>query len=282
MTDCVNVLSLSNSVSQQGRRRGKKKKRQFFPFKWLSFGSTGEPVGQRTVLGMITKSGQNQKVLVCSFSPSLPVKEPFVIVHRQHGPRHRSGGVGDGWQMVPQDQKLLLADGRDYLSNKDTFGYQCEELERKNKATFPRCQLVYRKGAGRMETEKRQSIRSCKKSAETFQSFVKRAPLGRGGDLNLVSYGKALQRSSKPALLTEYLDTLTLFLLLKNYIFKTLFIKKCNPFFPFYKLLKPLYGCLYFPGFIVCGKIGGLHCRDQEWFWIVNLKGPLAMFGMLK
>lgn len=88
-------------------------------------------------------------------------------------------GGGDGWQMVPQDQKLLLADGRDYLSNKDTFGYQCEELERKNKATFPRCQLVYGKGGAEWRLKK-ESIRSCRKGAETFQSFVKHAPLGRG------------------------------------------------------------------------------------------------------
>lgn len=72
MTDCVNVLSLSNSVSQQGRRRGKKKK-AVFPLQMVEFWVHWRTSGLENSVGDDYQKWVESKgasLLLLSFSPS--------------------------------------------------------------------------------------------------------------------------------------------------------------------------------------------------------------------
>lgn len=71
MTDCVNVLSLSNSVSQQGRRRGEKK--AVVPLQMVEFWVLWRTSGlENTVWDDYQKwvESKGAGLLLLSFSPS--------------------------------------------------------------------------------------------------------------------------------------------------------------------------------------------------------------------
>lgn len=72
----------------------------------------------------------------------------------------------------------LLADGTDYLSNRDTFWLPVLRAGKKEQDNFSMVSACVQKSFGRMETDKRYSIVSCKKSEEMLLSFIKCAPGG--------------------------------------------------------------------------------------------------------
>lgn len=59
-----------------------------------------------------------------------------------------------GWQMALRMEKLL-ADGMDYLSNKDILATNAKSWKERRRQLSQCCQLVYRKRFGRMETDKK-------------------------------------------------------------------------------------------------------------------------------
>lgn len=146
----------------------------------------------------------------------------------------------------------------DYLSNKDTFGYQSYELERRH--LLQCCQLTYRKRFGRTETGERYSIVNCKECEELLLlSFIK-ATLSRAIGTQLHIEEPFRDHPNQLCWLNVWTHSFC-FYYWKDTFSELNWSKVESTFYFFIRFLKSLYWWLCFPGFRFCSKIVVLYCR---------------------
>lgn len=155
----------------------------------------------------------------------------------------------------------LLADGKDYLSNRDTLATNVRSWKERGWQRLWCCQLVYRKRFGRIETD-------VKKRYSIISSKEKRRDVAIKLHVDGTSFHaeEPFREPFKPTMLTEHVVILLFYYCWKDHLFATSIVKSTVHFF----LFKNIYWGLLLSGFLLHRRslIGCL--RDWEGFLFID------------